>query len=405
MHTSPSTIERPPVKRHIARSGKSEYTYSLHASIHDITPADWARACGTTDNLFLDRRFITAVESSLSDAGSRLSHVIFRDDTGAPVACASLCLYPVDLSVLAGERIKRWVLRLRRVFPAFGFVRVLFCGLPVSIGQSSLGFADGCDAAAVIALLESVMRGVARREKARMFVFKEFTQRECAYMDALSAAGYIRAETPCMHVFESRFRNLEHYCAALRSHYRNDIKRSARKFATAELTISRVQNGDRVAREYTDECHRLYEAVVAKAEHKLELLPAAFFRDIARQFPDDVSLTMIRDGERVIAFNYSLRANKSYYFLFCGMDYSYQGSADVYFNLMCEDLGHGMGDGVELIQLGQTSEQFKARLGCSTYPLFFYANARGLLGVLLRRCAKLLFPPRPVPVTYNVFKT
>jgi hypothetical protein len=86
------------------------------------------------------------------------------------------------------------------------------------------------------------------------------------------------------------------------------------------------------------------------------------------------------------------------------MDYQSISEGDVYFNLMYQDLDQGLREGVDVIRLGQASERFKARVGCRTVPLYFFVKGRHLWGPLLRQLSGVLFPVRPPPVEYNVFK-
>lgn len=392
-----------PVLGKLASPSRGAYTHRIHSSIGEVSPEEWRRASGGNTGLFMDIRFIAAVERSLG-AHARFWHVLFYDELGIPMACASFCLYRVDISLLAGKPLKAIVGWLRRFFPSFAYVYVLFCGLPVSVGQKSVAFAEACDRARVVEMLDNIMKDLAIRERVRILVFKEFNPDECLLIDRLLSRGYRRAESPHMHLLEPRFRNFEEYSDALKSHYRYDIKRSMRKFAATGFWFSRVRDGEHIARVYTDEVHRLYEAVVARAENKLELLPAKFFRELGLRFSGAVSLTLVNDGDQVVAFNYSLSTDGCYCFLFCGMDYRVNAQSDLYFNLMYQDLDQGFREGVRVLQLGQASERFKARLGSDAVPLFFYVKADGMVGALFRWGGRWLFPPRPPAVKFDIFK-
>jgi hypothetical protein len=376
------------------------YTHSVHERIEDVDLAEWDRAGGGS-TLFMDPRFIAATEHALR-GNARFWHIVFRDRV-APVACATLCLYEVDLAVLASARVKSAFGLIRHLAPRFGRVKVLFCGLPVSLGQNSVAFARGCDAAEILRSLDSMMLEIAARERLSFRVFKEFDPGECRTLDLLLTLGWSRAESPCMHVLEPAFADFDAYCAALTAHYRQDINRSRRKFSGAGFRYVRLR-GHAVEAAYTEELHRLYLEVVERAENKLEVLPAEFFREVARRFPLDVSLTVIYCGEKVVAFNYSLDVNHSYVFLFCGLDHGLGDVGDAYFNLMYQDLDHAFRARVGAIRLGQASEHFKARLGCDTIPLFFYIKASGLIGALVRAASSSFFPPSKRLRRQHVFK-
>src|SRR6185369_2185034 len=96
------------------------------------------------------------------------------------------------------------------------------------------------------------------------------------------------------------------YCAALKSHYRNDVRRSERKFRAAGLGVAQLSDAEAIRRLYTPEVHRLYEAVVARSSVKLEVLPIEFFHQLTRQLPGLVTVTVITRDDRVVAFNWGL---------------------------------------------------------------------------------------------------
>ncbi len=380
----------------------TRYAYRIYPSIGEVDPRCWVFSSTGRPNLFMDPRFIATAQRSLRAA--RFWHVVFSTEAGVSVASASLCLYRVDLALLAGKAMHKFLASLRRIYPKFLYVDVMFCGLPISVGGNSLSFAAGCDQECVLDLLETIMGDLARQHRAHVRVFKEFTSDECESMDGLLARGYQRASTPSMNLLEGRFADFDDYCASLRSHYRNDIRRSVRKFARSDYVVCRLRNAHDVVEAYSDDVHLLYESVLQRATHKLEHLPAEFFRELARSFPDMVSLTLVKHGDRVVAFNYALSHADCYYFLFCGMDYRIHRETGLYFNLMYRDLDHAFRDGLKLVQLGQASDRFKARIGCATIPLFFYIKAEGLLGRLITLARPLLFPLHRPPRRMSVFR-
>ncbi|HKQ08343.1 MAG TPA: GNAT family N-acetyltransferase [Blastocatellia bacterium] len=381
----------------------AEYKYEMYDSVGAVNTEHWNSASCHTTSLFMNLGFIAAVEQSMSSHAA-FRHVILYDEQSRPVGCASFCIYRVDLTTLAGRVIKALAGGIRRVFPSFGYVTMLFCGLPVSIGQNSVALIRECDPGRAVETLDGIMGKLAKQEGIRFSVFKEFSAEECNMMDRLLPHGYWRFETPRMHFFPPRFRSFERYTDALKSHYRYDIKRSKRKLAESGFTITRLRDGEQIAKVYTSELHRLYENVVSKAENKLEVLPKDFFREVAKRFSGAVSLTLISSDDRTLAFNYSLSAGDSYWFLFCGIDYRFNRQADLYFNLMYQDLENGFHEGVSSVQVGQASEHFKARLGCESVPLFFYIKTDGVLRMLIRWGSFILFPPRPPVVRFDVFK-
>jgi len=375
----------------------------LFDSIDHVPPELWEVARGEEPSVFTSPVFLRAVEGGLP-AHARVFHAIVSDD-GRPAACASLCAMTIDLLLLAGADTHRSVGWGRRLFPGLGMVKVLFCGLPVSAGQGHLGFAAGADRARAVDRLDGLLRVLARRERARVVVYKEFGEGDAPHLDRLLERGYFRAESPATYELTHPFPDFAAYCAGLKSHYRNDVRRSQRKFDRVGCRAVHLVDPQDLLRAYTPEVHRLYEAVVAKSEVKLEVLPVGFFHQLVEQFPGRLSLTTVYHQDRIVAFNWGLAALPAYHFLFCGIDYALNGEADLYFNLMYHQLDHALRAGARVVRFGQTADAFKTRVGCVGRPLHFYARAPGaVLSWVLRRFGGALFPPRPVLPPNDVFK-
>jgi membrane-associated phospholipid phosphatase len=160
-----------------------------------------------------------------------------------------------------------------------------------------------------------------------------------------------------------------------------------------------------IEREYTPAVHALYDAVVRKSEIKLELLPHEFFIEFARAFPGDCSLTVIRKDARIVAFNWGLLDGRTYHFIFCGIDYTL-AEGDLYFNLMFNQFDLALRSGVPYVELGQTADSFKARLGSTPHPLVAYVKGTSAVArCVLAAGFKLIFPKPPPSPSFDVFKS
>jgi predicted N-acyltransferase len=391
-------VESPPHAR-------VEYRVRVVDRAADLPATDWAKVQEVAPTVFMDPRFLATVERAFASQG-RFHHAIVVDRAERPVAWASLCTFPVDVLTLAGPGLQTLARGARAVFPGLGFLRALFVGLPVSLGQSHLAIAPDAEPAAVVAALAEALETIAARERAWLVVWKEFDPAGAARLAPLLAQGYRRAESPAMHELDVRFKDFADYCAALTSHYRYDIRRSERKFRASGLRVAQLHDPAEIRRVYTGEVHRLYEAVVAKSPVKLEVLPIEFFHELVRQLPGMVSLTTIADGDRIVAFNWGLMDGRVHHYLFCGQDYTVARDADLYFNLMYHQLDDALRRGPERIEVGQTADAFKARLGCRPTPRYFFVKPRGLVaGTALRHGFDLLFPGRPPTQVHSVFRS
>ncbi len=279
------------------------------------------------------------------------------------------------------------------------------CGLPFSAGQNHLTLAAGCNRARALGLLDTLLRQLARRERARAIVFKEFGAEGGPDLDELRQRGYWRADSPPMYELAKPFASFPDYLASLKAHYRTKVRRSQRRFEEAGCRCVRLRDPNAITQAYTPEVHALYEAVVAKSDLKLEVLSRDCFLELTRQLPGRLALTLVYREDRVVACAWDLTDGRECHFLFLGLDYSQNKETDLYFNVVYQELDYAFRSGAEIIHVGQTADAFKTLLGCSGKPLSIYARGVGLiLPWLLRKCAGWLFPPRTPLPAHDVFK-
>jgi hypothetical protein len=351
----------------------------------------------------MDPRFIAVVERSMA-ADGRFWCLIVYDEVGRPVGTAGLSLCWLDLVLLGQPRLKRIAESVRRLLPKFLKLPVLFCGLPVSAGQSHLCLAPESDSRQVLALVDEALRRLARRHGAKLIVFKEFAPKDRGRLDDLLTLGYELGDSFPMNHFPSRFGSFAEFCASLRSHYRYKIRRSQRKFHEAGFRVEHLSGEAALAR-YTDDVHRLYESVVDRAEVRLECLPRSFFEQLVRHFPAEVRfLAVVKEG-RIVGFSWGLLTGGTYQSLFIGLDYGCSAAGDLYFNLMTEDLAYALDQGVADVQVGQTADVFKSRLACAAEPRYVYVKGTGrVMRWLVRKTARWFFPPPAPPPQRDLFR-
>jgi predicted N-acyltransferase len=376
----------------------------LYKSIDSVPLDDWRKVCRMTPTCFLDPKFLRAVERTLPKP-ARMFHALVRAQDGKPAAFASLCLYPVDLLSLASPMVRDGTAWVRKLVPSLTQVKILMCGLPFSAGQSHLAFAPRADRPRTLEQLDLLLRRLARREGARLIVFKEFGEEERSDMDGLLKRGYFRGDSPPMYELEKPFADFKEYRTALKSHYRDNIKRAQRKFATAGCRFVRLTSLRDIRRVYTPEAHRLYEAVATNSETRLEVLPHYFFLELVRQLPGQLALTVAYREDHLIGFTWELVDGPVYHFLFMGVDYSQSTETDLYFNLVYKAMDHAFRSGTRVIHVGQTADRFKSLLGCSGNRRYIYGRGVGpTFSWILRQASGLLFPPRPALAPHDVFK-
>jgi predicted N-acyltransferase len=380
------------------------YQTTIYETVGAIPAEEWDSLCAPAGEVFMDRRVLAAVERSMAAEG-KFQFLVLRDAAGQAMACAAVSLYRIDGAVLASGILKKFVHGVRRVWNNYLRMKILFCGLPVSGGQKSLLLDPAADAESVAAELDRVLKQLARRHGAWFIVFKECDEADLPRLDRLQDHGYLRGDSLPMNHFEPRFRDLNDFCQALRSHYRYKINKSLKKFTQAGLRLETLVEPQQILDAYTDEVHRLYVAVVDRAEHKLEILPAEFFREMVRRLPGEMSLSLVLQEDRIVAFAWGLMHAGVFQNLFIGVDYSLNTDVDLYFNTMLRSIDFGLRGGATDIFVGQSADDFKSRVGCYHRPRYIYLKATNrLFHALVRRLKSLVLPPAAAQPQRDLFK-
>lgn len=377
--------------------------YDVYNAIDQIPMDLWRGICPSGNDLFMDPRFLRLFEQTMSEK-TEYFYVLVREPHGKPVAAASFSLCELDAALFCQSFVARGIKCIRQIWPGYLKFRALFCGLPFSAGQSHLRLAPNAEPAAVIDSLHAAAISVGRQKRSWLIIFKEFGEGDNEVMQHLGRLGYVRGESLPMNCVDMRFCSLDDFCASLRSHYRYKIKRSRRKFQTAGMRVEHLR-GQAILDAYTDEVHRLYDAVVDAADVRLERLPAQFFRELVCSFPEYVGLTTVRCEDRIVAFAWSLLAGGVYHDLFVGLDYDLDVDCDLYFNLMASDLDAAFQTEAREIHMGQTADVFKSRLGCR--PQARYACVKTVpfwLALPFRATARWVFPPPPPAPARDLFR-
>jgi predicted N-acyltransferase len=377
---------------------------SIREKISQCDAGQWDEIVGASgSDILMSHRFVAAVEDAFEDQ-ARFAHAVVYDDRRA-VACGSFCAFRLDLNLLADGLTRRVTEIISRPLPSLLRRTIILCGLPVSVGAKHLAIAPGARHEDVLRAMHETAVSFARRERAPYIIFKEFSSDDRAMTDFLEKLGYRRFSSPPMNLFGHRFPDMDSYTAALRSRYRQCVRRSLAKSRAAGLRYERLTDTGAILRLYGPALHRLYEAVTLSSAHRLELLPLSFFHSLARRLPGRVGLTVVYDGDRVAAFNWNLFDGETYHFLFAGLDYELNPLVDLYFNLMYAEMDCAFRAGAETLVFGQTADDFKTRLGCHQERRFFYVAPTGrVASLILRAAGAFLLPEPPRWATHHVFR-
>jgi hypothetical protein len=194
-------------------------------------------------------------------------------------------------------------------------------------------------------------------------------------------------------VMHNRFRNTEEYLAGLRSHYR-------RRLSILSANAGSLRFEKSSCNVFDGEIYSQYLQVYERSRDKLEKLSEAFFKNL----PAGFSLLACYNSDRLLGWNISLHHTNTFYFFMGGIDYEMNKQFNTYFLLLYELIKEGISAGAEFIDLGQTAETPKMRLGgevCERYMEGHHSN-RFYNGFLKTLSPVLSY--RKIPENGRVFK-
>ncbi len=184
------------------------------------------------------------------------------------------------------------------------------------------------------------------------------------------------------------------YQRSLRHPYRRRLKRIAGKFKDVEQVTTSCS-------EFNETHYRLYLDVMKTSTTKLETLGVDAFRFL----PEKFRLTTFYAGNEMLFWHILLPdVNRLYYFM-CGINYKIRGQYEAYHNSLFSIIRTAMQTGYQIVDLGQTAEVAKVRVGAvPDERLMFMYHKNPLLFFIIRLCRNLIAYSSKPPVAL-VFKT
>lgn len=382
--------------------GNSISVSSLLFESFDAVPTAWNSLCKKHD-LGMDPRILSVFQRTLKHQCRCWGIIVFDADNSA-IGCAALCLFTTELIESCNPRIVRWRNGLRQWMPDLGRIKVLFCGLPVPSGSTHIRIKDEAHAEAVVTEVHRTMQKLVMTTGAHMLVFKELDDMNTPLAKVLLSNGYASGIVPPMHILKGNFDSFEKYCAALKSRYRSQVKRSQKKLRQKGFEVLHGRGRQFFSTYFNHHVHQLYVAMHDRAKQKLERMPASFFLELAHVLDNEALLTLIRRNGKIYAFSFSITRGRIHYNLYSGLDYEVNNEGDLYFNLFYNDLDQAFRANATEVHLGQTSDIFKSRLGTALQNLYFFARAPSpVLNYALRLFAPIVFPKVMVTPSKTVF--
>lgn len=214
--------------------------------------------------------------------------------------------------------------------------RMNIVGIPCSVSSSGI--------IGSVKLLSRLIEHIKKKEKGLLLALN---------LDSKPVIdGFVCGRTLPTIVMTSRFQSWESYMKSLRADYRRRIKHLSRPFSGIKMK----QEGCSC---FDEQMYNQYLDVLKRSKGKLETLSLNFFQNLSSNF----NLTTYYNQEKLIGWFISTVFREKYYFFLGGIDYDMNKQFNTYLNILFGVLREGIEKNASYIDLGQTAEIPKLRMG------------------------------------------
>lgn len=316
--------------------------------------AEWDDIVG--DNLYLRRDFLAFMESC-EDCGQRY-HLVWDADGRLDTVYMTYVRRHYNLAMFTGRRYE---------------VTMTFVYVPLSVTRPGIAWGS-CRDGALAAI---------RRIKGYTLMLN---------LPPGDYPGFATGLTCPKCILTVEWPTFDAYLSSLRSHYRHRYTKALRQSSGLKLRFL-DDNAD-----FNETLYGLYWQVYDHSALKIEKLPIEFFQG------PYFRILVASDDDGPVGFVQLLPNDDELIFEFVGFDYAKNRTYDTYQRLLLEIVRYGIEHGFRTVDLGQTADDTKLKLG-SRYVMLYAALHHS--NTLLHRLSRLLAPKlqyRPLTTDFRVFR-
>ncbi len=195
------------------------------------------------------------------------------------------------------------------------------------------------------------------------------------------------------YILKMGYDDIESYINSLRHNYRRRLNKFRKEFANVRTETSDCSL-------FNEKHYRLYLEIMKRTRTKLEILKSDLFRNL----PSNFTLTSYYNGTSMLCWHITCNDRNTLFFFFGGMDYTFRDHYQSYHNNLYGIITEAIQKKSDFIDLGQTAETAKSRLGgkAEERRMFLYHRNPFILNVL--RPFKKMLTYSGTCEKYNVFK-
>lgn len=239
-----------------------------------------------------------------------------------------------------------------------------FSGKTLSIPMQIIGVAASVDSSGLIGdskYFEKIIDTIINKEKGVILCLNYESKINNEQLIQLNALPTI--------ILKHNFIDFNSYLENMRHNYRRRVIHAINMFEEV-IKVSEPCNL------FTDVHYRLYLNIMARTKTKLEILSKDFFKNLPGNF---VLTSYYNKGNELLIWHITCEYKNVYSFLFGGINYEKRDEYDAYYNNLIEIIHEGINKGYSIINLGQTAEISKLKLGGKCIPKKMFLYHRNIL--------------------------
>ena len=297
-------------------------------------------------------------------------HYLIVYDRKTPVAATMFFLLNYSLDTSINGPLRRVTNSIKKRLPNVFSLKALVCGMPM--GEGRIG-SRGEDAA-VMEVIERKLEQAAKKSKAAVIAYKDFSSPYLRLLDPLKKKGFKKLDGLPTTILDVKFKDFEDYLKILSAPNRYDLRRKFKR-VDGKVNID-YKIVDSLDEEELKGVYKLYLDIVEKHDMGFELLPAAFFRNLPKNMPGKVKYFLWKIDGKLAAFLLCLVSEDTLIDYYVGMDYSIAHQYHLYFLKFRDVLNWCITNGIKKYEMGITGYEPKRRLGFEFVPLYLYVKLR-----------------------------
>jgi predicted N-acyltransferase len=329
----------------------------------------------------------------------RPDYLLLERDSHTVAAAVTFTLF-VDAARTAPPHRQAWIAHVRRWQPDYGYRPLRVCGSPIGNGECGVYFAPDLPAAERRAVFRTIAEEVLRTGGlGPTYFFKEFPDEAVAeYASQLEGLGFFPVDPGPGTRMHIRWATFDEYVNAMRARYRKQLRKDLQVGAGLEFSLL-----DSFA-ELAPQATALYKNVVAHAATTLQVADEKFFAAVSEFEQAHLLVARLRDTGDLVGVQLLLFGDRCMHNVYIGFDYERNKQHRIYFNLFEESVRLAIARQCRVAYFGQTSYDFKGRMGAAPFALTAYMKHRlGRVHAGLLAAKDYIFPRTEVDAPSDIF--